>query len=435
MVQVLKKNILSVICGVVVVLAIVAYFVFVTGLYTGSDGLEAKAKERKSNFDTLQGLVTKQRTLPVVELNSSPTARPLEVFPTTEVIKVGEGITKQLKDQSSQIVEIARQYNQRPTLMPNFFPNPTDPQKYRFRDAYKIHMNKELPAVLQAVAPPTEADVQEAREKLWRDKYADQIITVNGREANREQIDRQYTEEIAGLLERLERETALTHRMYIETEAINKNTLVLSDETPPTDQMWYAQTATWIQDDLVAAIAGFNDRELQRFKPNERNLINAPVKHLINLQVPQGVDQYIAKAQTGAEGETGPGVPDYTLSPTGRNSNALYDVVKFTMVVKMDARFVARYIQELGRGKFLTVHKVNLTAVDNAVAKNDGFVYGNAPIVQVQLAGEALLMRSWTKSLVPDKVKPNLPEFDKSSGEGDKPADAKPAEGQTAAAQ
>jgi hypothetical protein len=422
MAQLLKKNILSVICGVVVILAVVAYFVFVTGLYTGSDGLEAKAKERQSKYDQLQGLITKQRTLPVVELNSTSTPRQLEVFPTKEVIEVGTGITKQLQDQSKQIVEIARQYNQRPPLMANFFPNPTDPQKYRFRDAYKIHMTQELPKILQAAAPPTEADVQEAREKLWRDKYADLIITVNGREANRELIDRQYTDEIEGLLEKLEREVALKHRMYIETEAINKNELVLSEGTPPTDQMWYAQTATWIQDDLVQAIAGFNDRELQKFKPNERNIMNAPVKHLINLQVPQGIDQYIAKSANTQEGEPGQGQTDYNLSPTGRNSSALYDVVKFTMVVKMDARFVARYIQELGRGKFLTVHKVNFTAVDNAQAKADGFVYGNAPIVQVQLAGEALLMRSWTKPLVPDKVKPNLPLFDQPAGEGEKPA-------------
>ena len=151
------------------------------------------------------------------------------------------------------------------------------------------------------------------------------------------------------------------------------------------------------------------------------------MKHLINLQVPQGVDQYIAKAITGAEGESAPGQPDYTLSPTGRNSNALYDVVKFTMVVKMDARYVARFVQELGRGKFLTVHKVNFTAVDNAQAKADGFVYGTAPIVQVQLAGEALLMRKWTKPLVPDTAKKNLPQFDQ-------PAAGEPA-AQTAAAQ
>src|SRR4051794_16596684 len=109
--QLLKKNILSVICGVVVVLAIVAYFVFVTGLYTGSNGLEADAKQRKSNYDTHSPLHAKRRTLPVVEMNSPSTPHPLDVSPTTPVIEVGTGITKQLKDQSSQIVEIARQYN------------------------------------------------------------------------------------------------------------------------------------------------------------------------------------------------------------------------------------------------------------------------------------------------------------------------------------
>ena len=48
---------------------------------------------------------------------------------------------------------------------------------------------------------------------------------------------------------------------------------------------------------------------------------------------------------------------------------------------------------------------------------------------QETLAGEALLMRSWTKPLVPETVKKNLPQFDQSAGEGE----AKPA--QTAAAQ
>ena len=97
------------------------------------------------------------------------------------------------------------------------------------------------------------------------------------------------------------------------------------------------------------------------------------------------------------------------------------------MVVKMDGRFVARYIQELGRGKFLAVHKVNVTSVDNAQAKADGFVYGTAPIQQVQLNGEVLLMRKWTKPLVPKDAQKNLPQFDEPA------AEAAPA--QTAAAQ
>jgi hypothetical protein len=413
MAQILKKNILSIVCGVVVLLAVVAYFVFVTGLYTGADGLEAKAKERQAKYDQLQALVTKQRTLPVTDLSSGSTPVPLEVFPVREVIDKGTEITKQLKEQSAKIEQIATEINQRQPLLPRFFPSPSDAEKYRFRDAYKKHMTYEIPELLHAVQPPTEKDVQEAREKLWRDKYADQIVVVNGREV-REMVDKAYTDEIQGLLEDLERKTALTHRMYIEADAINQNSGVLAEGTPPTDQIFYAQTATWVQDDLAASIAGFNERTFNELKlpAKERNIMNAPVKHLINMQVPQGVDQFIAKTMTGAEGETPQGQPDYTLSPTGRNSNSLYDVVKFTMVVKMDARYMTRFIQELGRGKFITVHKVNYTAVDNAQAKADGFVYGTAPIVQVQLNGESLLFRKWVKPLVPDTVKKNLPQFD-----------------------
>ena len=427
MAQILKKNILSIVCGVVVLLAIVAYFVFVTGLYTGEQGLEAKAKERQAKYDQLQGLITKSRTLPVVDLGSNATAATLDVFPVREVIEKGTEITKQLKEQSKKIEDIATEINQRKPLLPRFFPNPSDADKYNYRDAYKRHMTVEIPAILNAVQPPTEKDVQDAREKLWREKFADQIVVVNGREV-REMVDKAYTEAIQTLLEELEYKTALTHRMYIESEAINQNAGVLAEGTPPTDQIFYAQTALWVQDDLAAAIAGFNERTFNelRLPPNQRNIMNAPVKHLINMQVPQGVDQFIAKTMTGAEGETPQGQPDYTLSPTGRNSNSLYDVVKFTMVVKMDARYVTRFIQELGRGKFITVHKVNYTGVDNAQAKADGFVYGTAPIVQVQLNGESLLFRKWVKPLVPDTVKKNLPQFE---------AAAEEAPAQTAAAQ
>src|SRR5687767_6848001 len=324
MAQILKKNILSIVCGVVVLGAILAYFLFVTDLYTGSDGLQASAAARKAKYDQLQSLITKGRTLPVVELNSTE-AKPLEIFPIPNAIKAGEEVTKQLQDQSKRITAEAVARNVKQPLIPGIFPTPTDPQKFRYRDRYEIYMTKDIPAMLHATTPPSEADVQKAREGLWRAKYADRIITVNGREANREQVDREYMEEIQGLLEELERQAARKHRMYIEAEAINKNPHVASQDAPQTDQLWFAQTALWVQTEVVQAIAAFNEKELEGFKPEEKNIINSPVKHLILLNVPQGVDQYIAKSQT-AEGET-PGAPDYNLSPTGRNSNSLYDVV------------------------------------------------------------------------------------------------------------
>jgi hypothetical protein len=48
-------------------------------------------------------------------------------------------------------------------------------------------------------AQPKKPISREQAEKLWKDKYADQVIFVNGREANRQQVDRQYLEELAAL--------------------------------------------------------------------------------------------------------------------------------------------------------------------------------------------------------------------------------------------
>ena len=48
-------------------------------------------------------------------------------------------------------------------------------------------------------AQPRRPITREQADKLWREKYADRIIMVNGREANREQIDREFLEEVGGM--------------------------------------------------------------------------------------------------------------------------------------------------------------------------------------------------------------------------------------------
>jgi hypothetical protein len=48
-------------------------------------------------------------------------------------------------------------------------------------------------------AQPRRPITREQADKLWREKYADRVITVNGREANREQIDREFLEEVGAM--------------------------------------------------------------------------------------------------------------------------------------------------------------------------------------------------------------------------------------------
>lgn len=56
------------------------------------------------------------------------------------------------------------------------------------------------PEVRGAKASQPKRPVTRAQaEKLWAEKYTDQVIVVNGREVNREQLDRQYKDELAAL--------------------------------------------------------------------------------------------------------------------------------------------------------------------------------------------------------------------------------------------
>src|SRR5205807_10670672 len=83
-----------------------------------------------------------------------------------------------------------------------------------------------------------------------------------------------------------------------------------------------------------------------------------------------------ATADISAGTSHGSAVPkDYTLSPTGRICNPLYDVVKFKLVLDVDASRSPEVIQELERGKFITVMQMNTAVVDLLQARDDGFLF------------------------------------------------------------
>ena len=409
MMQIIKKNILSIVFGVIVLVAIVVYFVVVSGsMYPD---LEAAANERKAAYDKLAGLLSKSRTLPPLDFEKTE-QQPLPAFPVELVIQRGQAATKDLQAQASKMMDMAVTFNERKPLVPGLFPKAQGLDKVAFRDAYGQWVAQHVPQLLRAANPPTEEDIALAEDKLWNDKYSKQIILVNDQEdpQNREMVNKAYLAEIEGLREKMERETAEKNMVYLDPTAITTNPSVFKvDQTPDTAHVWFAQTAMWVQEDVAKSIADLNTRV------GAKNIIEAPVKHIVTLDVPQGMDQYLRAAQSGGSAEEGasaaPTTPQYTVSPTGRVSGQYYDVIRFTLVVKMDASYVPALLQELSRGKFIAIHKVELSSVDSQLAREDGFFYGPNPVVQATISGESLLLRQWTSKLVPEVVKKDLPGF------------------------
>jgi hypothetical protein len=59
----------------------------------------------------------------------------------------------------------------------------------------------------------------------------------------------------------------------------------------------------------------------------------------------------------------------------------------------------------LQTSKLITVQQFDLSAVDGIAAADDGYVYGDVPVVRLTIRGEELFLRDWTVKLMPDQIK------------------------------
>jgi hypothetical protein len=95
----------------------------------------------------------------------------------------------------------------------------------------------------------------------------------------------------------------------------------------------------------------------------------------------------------------------FTVSPTGRASNSMYDVIGFNMVLHVDQTQIPAILKSLSQDRFITVRSMTVTRVDTTPLVEQGFVYGPAPIVEISIDAEALQLREWTVPLMPRAVR------------------------------
>jgi hypothetical protein len=448
--EIVKKNILSIICGVVILLAVAALFWPISGIVAGA---QAQADERQQEYEKLASKQKQSRKLPVVSLDSNAPTTSLDQFPGPKVIEVGQNATKAMAEQSAGVLATAVAMNEHTLLVPKSLPTPTDRHKFDFRTAYRKRIRDEVPVILHATLPPTDKDLDEAEKKLWEEKFVPKIVWKTEKDPanpnapeirtalNEATITAQYNDEAAKLPEKIRTERAEQFHMYIDDGALSVSEPVIGEgPTPSVEQMWWAQNALWVEEDVCRAIARLNSIA--------KNTLDSPVKRLVTLTIDAvGPTQYVLAAPSTAAPTpdqpapvVDPNAPiekKFDRSPTGRVSNGLYDVVQFTVEMNVDARMITMLLAELSREKFfnapakqgeptafITVNKFDMASVNKTEAMQAGFVYGEAPIVKVSLQCEALLLRKWTTPYMPTEVKKILGI-----------ETAKPAEGTTAQAQ
>ena len=410
--EIVKKHILSVICGVVVLVAVVLAF---WPLGAMKEAAQAQLNTRANHFSQIQSLRTRQRRLPVVEMGGAE-APLLAGFPTEKAIEKVKVLAEKLAAEKSAVLRAAAESNIRELLVLQSLPNAVGNTPFEFKERY-LKTIVAFPKSIGAGQPPTAAEIDAAKAELWETQYKLNIRRANGVVDPIDEADKKkaFDREVLDLAEKEKYRRAEQIKVYLAPDAVQASPGIATAGglAPSRKTMWYAQLTLWLQTDIGLAISAAN--------APYRNVVTGPVKNWISLRV----DPYrLAAAPAGSVGggysggypgatpvaaPTASEEPRFDLSPTGRVCNSLYDVLPFTLVVDVEANKIPAFLQELGRNRLITPTSVKLQPLNSnlLLTSPSNYVYGLEPVARVTILAEALYLRSWTMDLMPDEVKTN----------------------------
>jgi hypothetical protein len=414
--EVIKKNIFSIIFGIIAILAVVALFWPMEGLYAD---LLTQLNGRIQVSRTLDSLAKETRSMPVLSPDET-NPEPLQVFPTQPVIDAGTAASEQVSQQAQNMLQRAVTTNQHMPLLPDELPKPTDAIRYLFAKQYALETTDyaHWQGILDSTAPPTSAEIQAEKDKLQEEINKARLAydpQNNPTPDSVAEAKNEYDLESAQVQPSMELERAQQHRIYLLPNSLPVDITIKDGTFPTPDKICDAQIVMWILDDVTQAIAKANDLYSDPAPPGgapQHDILHAAVKSIEGIDPPTP-----ALAQTGVDptaGVSGPTPKVPTVSPTGRVCNGLYDVLRFKIKLVVDAAKVTQVLRQLEVGQFITVLNVQINeVVDPAVAASassltGGFRYGDKPVVRVEFDCEELLMRKWTDNILPDSRKNGL---------------------------
>jgi hypothetical protein len=405
--EMVKKNIVSVICGVIALIALIALVWPISGMY---DEQATVLKARQRVDSDINNLLKAKRSWPVIPDLQSGESAPLKRFPSEDVIKKGIEIKDQVKKQADMMANEVAQDNRHDILYERSLPNPGD-VRFQFRNAYlaMVQDGPNGPSALRAAVggmmPPTEADVKAERDRIWIATYKTKIVNVAGNEVNYPQELADWRQEAEGVPLKLQIETSHKAKVYIEPNWLSIQKLMIQDTQAPKDpEIWFAQNMLWVQMDIIDAI--------NRLNAGAKNVQEATIKHIFQIDIPDDQNMYVVNPNT-ANNNTPPPPNEapakvYSVSFTGRVSNPLYDVIQFQLVMNVEAAKIPLILTELQKNKLITILQADHLAVDGIAEAEKGFIYGDVPVARLTIRGEELFLRSWTTPLMPPVIKEML---------------------------
>lgn len=439
-----KKNVFSIVCGVVALLCIIAVFVWPVPSVFGS--LQNELDAAQLDFRQISEVSRKARPEPKI---SSEEPGTLDTFPTNAVITEWKKAVDSRGSQSQAALQKIESFNRHTPLIANLLPNPSSDQlRYDFRDQYLNMMaltgdrrpEEAVTRIMNAGLAPTDEDRTLERERIRRQVEGTLGIVDRDRNAgfaNAADVQAEIDRRVANLPNVLNQKVAEGSHVYIDpqTLSLHRDIANAASFAPSMASIFNAQVGLWVQQDVARSIEQMNTEAFAKLPPDAKKDVRmAPVKHVLRISVPDnalgargsfGGDSFAQPTGTQPDGSEGGGggvalptdastdIPTNPEYPTTRVQNPFYDICRFELVIRCEAPLISQVIAGLSRNKLVTVTQVEyVNPVNVAEAYEQGYIYASAdhavPIVEMKLKCEALFLRTWLKDLMPDDVKQAL---------------------------
>lgn len=424
--EIVKKNLLSIICGVVALIAIVLVFFPVDGWYKE---LSTQLQSSATTFNNIQSTRTQGSSVKLPVVNLDPNANPPELgqFPNEKALEAADKVAHQMSDESAKLLKFANSLNEHQPLTNGVLPSiRTGSAQLRFNADYMSRFGQFISA-MHATAAPTQDDVTQMRARLLQEILA-KVPSSDGQRNPQQEQEAQATfdEKVAPLVpDQLRVERAKAGLIYATERSFDQYQPIVTANQQgrgaSQEDIWAAQVGLWIQEDLVNAIAETNT--------GATGVETAIVKRLVSVAVDRdyltghgkvsmgGGLAGLAPARGAAQMDpNAPQVEDpsmtavrvFRYSPTGRVSNLQYDVVNFSVVVEADARSFRTFLANLSNGRLITVRQIDMIGIDRDKRQRQGYVYGKDPVVRMHVRCEAVFLHDWAIKYMPATIQKAL---------------------------
>ncbi|MFW5652405.1 MAG: hypothetical protein ACOC0P_00015 [Planctomycetota bacterium] len=442
----IKANWLIVLFAVLMLVSLPAFF-FV--------GESMKSKNREAIASRIQDQERRLSQVETVNVEIQPLVPGSETFSerlpiTQNVVNQFREIREIIKQDADSIESHALAINDRSDdlLVAGLFPDlPPEAVALKFRiydaavDAHELMLFQ-----IDAGSPPPPREVYLQVAEFERTYRRSQLNAEPGQTltaSETEKLEKAKTEARMQMYE----QAAADLGVYASIDVFNLDEWSSSQGEPSSERMWDWQHTKWLHEDIINAVRKANtgtDGELLSViarggRPGAvvkriESIMAEPIAQrrraaaasdfgeggrgevLMGRGGPMTRGGQRLPSRGGGGGGAAPATPsnlddptqmissDFSASVTGRVSNALFDVRNVTMTAIVDSTRIPVLMDAISSTNFMSVTGSRIEQVDPYMDLQEGYLYGNDPVVRLTLDIETLWLRSWTTELMPYDV-------------------------------